>query len=869
MRAVLRPYHQSDESPHISSVQYLLDCRIRTHDSHLIIAFRDATRLMHKCRLLRLCQPHSLESLILAGSLTNTVIPRLYSTAEKHPVSHRIFEPRNLRQQSGPGILPNMECGTAPKSADLLPPSLTGAKRSVCIVGAGPAGLVAAKTILQSGQCDVTIYEKSDRLGGIWALDESSVGEYLSPFTPTNLSKFTVAFSDLSWDSVDFNGDGKATGPPMFPRAWQVNKYLEAYRRRYIPDGVIEFGHEVTATSQMKQLAVGAKPFWRITVRNRQGDEEVKSFDNLIVASGFFSAARPLQQNVAVGLDSLSVKTIHSSRFRTLEDLFPNGKSAAGKDILVIGGGNSSGEVAAAIASSLSNAQWSPEPAQAKRFEGCKIIHVTPKPLYGIPPFIPTDESSTSYVPVDFHLYNLSRRLPGPIAGNAGRVTEDVKNMLHGAMKSMLGGNQSDLGAEALVAPEGSERATVQVALSESYPEYVRSGMIQVLAGHVSSIDARDEDTAMANVKKGENTLKLDNIGAVVYATGYSPETALQLFHTSVKKALHYDPDSMRLPLILERWQTMKRSGEDDHLALIGFYEGPYWPIMEMQARLTAARWFNDEELPQKPYEQAAKLLELRQAMKDRALDIPQYWFGDYLGYMEELSSLLHLERNDGQFAEREGAVSPSRYLSPADDKAEAHKTMVDMHNVWNACRNDGKYVPRAVFRALHGNWDLHRRITSSKGAFPSGVFTGTASFHTRFPTTDKTGQVFDLEYIYIESGTFTPATGQPITASRRYVYRYSESADKLSVWFVKPDRNLEVDYLFHNLAFARPEEAREEGACVAKADHLCVDDMYDTQYRFPMKGIALHSFQVSHTVKGPSKDYVAVADYRRPEKRK
>ena len=88
-----------------------------------------------------------------------------------------------------------------------------------------------------------------------------------------------------------------------------------------------------------------------------------------------------------------------------------------------------------------------------------------------------------------------------------------------------------------------------------------------------------------------------------------------------------------------------------------------------------------------------------------------------------------------------------------------------------------------------------------------------------------------------------------------------------MSVWFVKPDRNLEVDYLFHDLSFAAPEEAREEGACVAKADHLCVDDMYDTQYRFRMKGIALQGFQVTHTVKGPSKDYVAMSDFRREVK--
>lgn len=741
---------------------------------------------------------------------------------------------------------------------------MAAAKKSVCIIGAGPAGLVAAKTFLRTGLCDVTIYEKSDRLGGIWALDETSVGNYLSPQTPTNLSKFTVGFSDLSWDSVGLSKAGDHAEAPMFPKAWQVNTYLEAYRKRFIPDGVIKYGHEVTDTTRRKMLARGAKEHWMVTTKDTSGVEDQKQFDHLVFASGFFSTPRPLQHSLTADSDNLPIKAIHSSRFRNLEDLFEESTPAAGKTILIIGGGNSSGEVAAAVASNLSNTQWSPDPSLQKRYEGCKIVHVTPRPLYGLPPFVPTEESSTAFVPVDFHLYNLARRLPGPITGNAGRVTDNVKNMIHGAMRSMLGGDQTDLGTEALVSPEGSDRGTVQVALSESYPEYVRSGLIEVLAGRVTSINTGNNHDTSAFVQNGDTTIKLENIGAVVYATGYTPDPALRSLHSTEKQALHYDPSNMRLPLILEQWQTTTRN---DSLAFIGYYEGPYWPIMEMQARLTAARWFNDKLLPQKPYEEAEKLLELRKAMQARALDVPQYWFGDYAGYMEELASELQLQRNDGPFAEREGAVSPARYLSPEDEKAEADAIIADMHRIWTACRSECTYVPRAVFRALQGTWAVHRRITSSKGALPSGVFSGTANFYPRFPTTDKSSAKSDLEYLYVETGTFALESGGSITASRRYVYRYSEAKKELSVWFVKPDRNLEVDYLFHNLTFALPEEAKEEGACVAKADHLCINDMYDTSYRFPMKGIALHSFQCTHKVQGPSKDYVALTDYRREKK--
>ncbi|KAK6434700.1 hypothetical protein LTR95_009114 [Oleoguttula sp. CCFEE 5521] len=741
--------------------------------------------------------------------------------------------------------------GDAPSSSDM---------RSVCIIGAGPAGLVAAKTFLQTGRCRVAVYEKSHRLGGIWALDENSTGGYLHPRTPTNLSRFSVGFSDLAWSSVDLGGDVK-TSLPMFPKAWQVGRYLEEYRCRYLPEGIIQYSRRVSKAEKCKQLARGSKEFWRITAVDADGREERNDFDHLVVATGFFAKPRPLQHSVDVQQKVESVRMLHSSQYRGLPDLLPlSSSNMAGKKILLIGGGNSAGEAAATIASHLSNAQWSPDTTQQKAFEGCRVIHVTPRPIYALPPFTPANETSTVFMPLDFNFYDLSRRLPGPITGNAGRVPETVKEMLHGVLRKTIGSDQSDLGSDALVAPEGVERGTVQVALAETYAEFVRSGLVEVRAGRVASISERHERvTAMLSC--GDTSTGIDNVGAVVYATGYNPSSALDMLHPQVRKALHSDEKSMRLPLILEQWQTMSKAVPN--LAFIGFYEGPYWGVMEMQARLVAQHWLNAQELPNKPYEEAAVMLDLRKAMQERALDVPQYWFGDYAGYMEEIASVLELQRNNGDFQERTGTVSPARYLTSRDGRGEADLTMRDLYDTWQACANAGKYTARAAFRALQGNWDVHRRITSHNSTYPSGVLTGKASFHFRAPTDSS----FDLEYLYTETGTFTLATGATMTASRRYVYRYSEAQDRLSVWFVKPASDLEVDYLFHDLTFASPAEAEETGHHVAKADHLCVKDMYWTEYRVPIKGIALQSFQVEHKVKGPDKDYVSFTDYRRPSK--
>lgn len=60
----------------------------------------------------------------------------------------------------------------------------------------------------------------------------------------TNLSRFTVGFSDLAWESV--LGDKEVV--PMFPRAWQVGLYLERYADRYVPSEVVRLGCEVLRT---------------------------------------------------------------------------------------------------------------------------------------------------------------------------------------------------------------------------------------------------------------------------------------------------------------------------------------------------------------------------------------------------------------------------------------------------------------------------------------------------------------------------------------------------------------------------------------------------------------------------------------------
>lgn len=447
---------------------------------------------------------------------------------------------------------------------------------------------MAAKTLLASGFFNVTVFEKKTRIGGIWAVDRQSTDGFLSPETPTNLSRFTCSFSDLDWQSVDLStqleydvedGVREESAPPMFPKAWQINRYLQTYRKKYIPDNVIYLNHDVVKAERIESHGEDCPTRWRVTTEG-PSEQEVEEYDYLVLASGFFSRPRSLQQSIP-GVENVGCKLVvpvlHTSQFRRLEGLLSQTSDTGPKKVLVIGGGNSSGETAAAVAMQLSNAMWSSEQDLSQRCKTYKVVHVTPRPLYALPPFVEYEPKSRSYVPLDLRLYDFSRR-PSSLESYGGKQAPEVRDIVHGAIQTMLGGDQSDLGAHALVSQEGKGRGTAYVALTETYSGFVRDGLIEVVAGRVTAIQtSKENDTASALVQLGDETFTIDGIAAIIYATGYTPASAIDFLSDDVKDDLQYDASSMRLPFILEQWQTM--SSAVPNLSLLGFYEGPYWPM--------------------------------------------------------------------------------------------------------------------------------------------------------------------------------------------------------------------------------------------------------------------------------------------------
>jgi len=185
---------------------------------------------------------------------------------------------------------------------------LTGGESPVvCVIGAGIAGLVTAKVLLESG-FEVVVLEKSAEIGGVWARSQ------VYPELRANNSHFTYRFSDFAYPA----------GTDEFPTAGQVWAYLNAYTDHFDVRSRIQLG----ATVEMVARSARGQGF-DVTVRREH--QETRHFDFVAVCNGVFS--EPSLPAIE-GADLFTGEILHSSQLRSIEQL-------QGKRVVVVGAAKS------------------------------------------------------------------------------------------------------------------------------------------------------------------------------------------------------------------------------------------------------------------------------------------------------------------------------------------------------------------------------------------------------------------------------------------------------------------------------------------------------------------------------------------------
>lgn len=444
--------------------------------------------------------------------------------------------------------------------------------------------------------------------------------------------------------------------------------------------------------------------------------------------------------------------------------------------------------------------------------------------------------------------------------------------MVNGLFQAVLGNDQSAY-SEHLHVKDEDKTKQPYLAVSDWYCEFVRSGLITLSNGHVDSLND-------STVSISPGGTKVDNIAAVIVATGFDASPCIDFLPKNVLEKLNHSPRHIDQPITLAFHGT--HHPDVPRLGFVGFYRSPYWGVMQMQARFLSRFWSKTSDKPLKLAEKIQqdgsiqRTLDLRDDPR-----VSQFPMGDYPFLMQELAEALDLPLgapliaglpNLSHNSQPLNILTPARYTDSTDDekaKEDAKLLRENTHRVTLQGLTTPHFVPRAVFRSLLGTWTLERDLISKLPSHPSGHYSGTAQFLLRGKTTDglqcaangtNTQDARGWEYLYIEDGEFKTDTGFGFRATRRYVYRYDEARDVLSVWFVKPDDDMRADYLFHEVEFG---QAEKEG-WPAKAGHLCVDDFYDVKYMFGFRAVNLKQWGVEYAVRGPKKDYTIKGTYTR-----
>lgn len=181
------------------------------------------------------------------------------------------------------------------------------------VIGAGAAGLCAAKHLVESG-VDVTIFEIGSQIGGLWVYENDNGRSSAYRSLHINSEAKVSTFRDFP-----FPADA-----PLYPDHAEMKQYFRAYAERFDLVWRIRFNFRVVAVTLGPQ---------GLAVRLEDGEEDL--FDGVVAASGHQSDPRDPPE-----IKDYTGHYLHAHAYRVPEPF-------AGQRVLVIGPGNSGVDIAA------------------------------------------------------------------------------------------------------------------------------------------------------------------------------------------------------------------------------------------------------------------------------------------------------------------------------------------------------------------------------------------------------------------------------------------------------------------------------------------------------------------------------------------
>ncbi|MER5294809.1 NAD(P)-binding domain-containing protein [Streptomyces pharetrae] len=199
-------------------------------------------------------------------------------------------------------------------------------RKSVCVIGAGPSGLVAIKELLDEGH-SVTCFEHSAELGGVFraGVGADEAGAYDS--TMLTISNYMMTFSSFP--------------PPAGQdrRYWSAGEY-----RQYLLDFAERFGLEPAIRYRTDVLSVSRNDSGGYTVEVAPADDPegriAHQFDAVVISTGTHRVPNYID---LPGQEEFAGEIVHSAHYR-------NADRFRGKRVLCVGIGETAADVVNEIA---------------------------------------------------------------------------------------------------------------------------------------------------------------------------------------------------------------------------------------------------------------------------------------------------------------------------------------------------------------------------------------------------------------------------------------------------------------------------------------------------------------------------------------
>ncbi|XP_010493787.1 PREDICTED: flavin-containing monooxygenase FMO GS-OX5-like [Camelina sativa] len=207
----------------------------------------------------------------------------------------------------------------------------------VAVIGAGAAGLVAARE-LRDEDHSVVVFERDSKVGGLWvytpesevdplSLDPNRTVVHSSVYDSlrTNLPRECMGYRDFPFVPQH---DVESRDPRRYPTHKEVLAYLEDFAREFKLVEMVRFNTEVVLVEPD-----GLK--WRVQSKTSDGISGDEIFDAVVVCNGHYTEPRVAH---VPGIDSWPGKQIHSHNYR-VPDPFKDqvvvviGNFASGTDI--------------------------------------------------------------------------------------------------------------------------------------------------------------------------------------------------------------------------------------------------------------------------------------------------------------------------------------------------------------------------------------------------------------------------------------------------------------------------------------------------------------------------------------------------------